>query len=144
MASWQRWWWVAAVVLAVAGCGETEPGGRPVPPDNSAEVCADVRVIDERYVAGGTPEGRAYHDAVKAAYTGAPGAADVAELRRRYFEAWAAQLRPLVERVSDERLRAVLRHYTDLLRQQAAGSADATGTDLIRVQKELNEVCPAG
>ncbi|MEU4770891.1 hypothetical protein [Micromonospora sp. NPDC023644] len=101
-------------------------------------------MVNERYVAGGTPEGRAYLKAVEAAYTGAPGAADVAELRRRYFEAWAAQLRPLVEQVSDERLRTVLRNYIDLLTQQASGGADRMGRDMIRVQKELDEVCPAG
>ncbi|WP_320065521.1 hypothetical protein [Micromonospora sp. RTGN7] len=144
MATWQRWWGVAAVVLAVAGCGRVDSGDRPVTPDNSAEICVDVRVIDERYVSGGTPEGRAYYDAVEAAYIGAPGAADLAELRRRYFEAWSAQLRPLVERVSDERLRTVLSHYIDLLRQRALGGADKTGKDLISVRKELNEVCPAG
>jgi hypothetical protein len=128
-----------ATILLASAC--TEDAGDAALPNNSDEVCAKVATTNARHLAAETPEGRAFNKAVEDFYEGRKPDGDIGELRRAYFDAWAADVHALAEQGHAAELRTALNGYADSLRQQARSASAQEPAQLASAYEAADNAC---
>jgi hypothetical protein len=136
---------VAAVLLGGCdGSRGTATGGRSAAASstaasNTAQVCADVWNVFNRYTRGDAPEMKAFSKAVNDRYRGRDEPGEYASAAAAYFGAFKRDLRALADRATDPALRDALNKLADGLGTTNPSADPGAFTDLF---EPIAMICP--
>ncbi|WP_326558499.1 hypothetical protein [Micromonospora sp. NBC_01796] len=136
---------LALVVLVASGCGGESASNREAS-DISAQICTEFTATNDRHLANETPEGKAYSDAMEAAYVGDRVAyADLPRLRRLHFESWHREITLLAEQAEGGGVRQAIEAYADSLQSLAAQEGTSGGANaLVDTKVAVDKACGRG
>lgn len=131
----------AILLIAVSAACDSGADSREVrTADNTVEICGEWKVVLKRYSGGSAPEYLAYKKAMQDAYEGHGDPAAQRSAEVAYDGAWARDLRPMVERATDDDLKAALTKQLQHFEKRAAGKT-APAAEAERSLRKLDELC---